>query len=103
MLGPSIIVHARSPRCSSTSASVPLRSVVAVIAMVIVLRVNAFIALIGAALLVSLLAPGPLGEKAARVAGAFGSVCGGIGIVIALAVAAFGDADWLLPASGDPA
>jgi H+/gluconate symporter-like permease len=62
-----------------------LIGVIAVIAMVIVLRVNAFIALIGAALLVSLLAPGPLAEKASRVAGAFGAVCGGIGIVIALA------------------
>ncbi len=59
--------------------------VVAVIAMVVIGRVNAFIALIGAALLVSILAPGPLAGKAARVAGAFGAVCGGIGIVIALA------------------
>jgi len=59
--------------------------VVTVIGMIVVLRVNAFVALIGAALLVSLLAPGPLAGKAARVAGAFGSVCGGIGIVIALA------------------
>jgi H+/gluconate symporter-like permease len=59
--------------------------VVAVIAMIVILRVNAFIALIGAALLVSLLAPGPMSTKAARVATAFGGVCGGIGIVIALA------------------
>ncbi len=59
--------------------------VVAVIAMIVFLRVNAFVALIGAALLISILAPGPLASKAARVAGAFGGVCGGIGIVIALA------------------
>jgi len=59
--------------------------VVAVIAMIVFLRVNAFVALIGAALLISILAPGPLASKAARVASAFGGVCGGIGIVIALA------------------
>ncbi|UCD51824.1 MAG: hypothetical protein JSW27_04155 [Phycisphaerales bacterium] len=59
--------------------------VVAVIAMIVFLRVNAFVALIGAALLISIMAPGPIASKAARVAGAFGGVCGGIGIVIALA------------------
>jgi H+/gluconate symporter-like permease len=59
--------------------------IVAVVVLIVVLRVNAFIALIGAALLVSFLAPGAMGDKAARVASAFGGVCGGIGIVIALA------------------
>jgi H+/gluconate symporter-like permease len=59
--------------------------IVTVVALIVVLRVNAFVALIGAALLVSLLAPGPVSTKAARVAEAFGAVCGGIGIVIALA------------------
>ncbi|MBW8039857.1 MAG: gluconate permease [Planctomycetes bacterium] len=56
-----------------------------VIGMIIVLRVNAFVALITAAIVVSLLAPGDLAEKITRVAGAFGSVVGAIGIVIALA------------------
>jgi H+/gluconate symporter-like permease len=58
---------------------------VTVIGMIIVLRVNAFVALITAAILVSLLAPGALGEKIARVAAAMGSTAGKIGIVIALA------------------
>ena len=62
-----------------------LIGVAVLIAMIIVLRVNAFIALISAAILISLLSPGELAEKVARVAGAFGSVVGSIGIVIALA------------------
>jgi len=57
-----------------------------VIGMIVVLRINAFIALISAALVVSLLAPGPLAEKVSRVAQAFGKTAGDIGIVIALAV-----------------
>jgi len=59
--------------------------VAVLIAMIIVLRVNAFIALITAAIIVSLLSPGDLSEKVARAADAFGSVVGAIGIVIALA------------------
>lgn len=62
-----------------------LVGVVIVIGLIIVLRVNAFIALITAAIVVSLLAPGPIEEKMSRVAIAFGSVVGSIGIVIALA------------------
>ena len=62
-----------------------LIGVVVVIGMIIVLRVNAFIALITAAMLISLLSPGEPAEKIKRVAGAFGGVVGGIGIVIALA------------------
>jgi len=58
---------------------------VTVIGMIIVLRVNAFIALITAAMLVSLLSPGELPEKISRVAKAFGDTAAGIGIVIALA------------------
>jgi len=58
---------------------------VTVIGMIIVLRVNAFIALITAAMLVSLLSPGALAEKVGRVAKAFGNTAAGIGIVIALA------------------
>jgi gluconate:H+ symporter, GntP family len=56
-----------------------------VIGMIIGLRINAFVALITAALTVSLLAPGEVADKVARVASAFGSTAGGIGIVIAMA------------------
>jgi GntP family gluconate:H+ symporter len=57
-----------------------------VIFMIAALRLNAFIALITSAIIVSLLAPGELAEKISRVAAAFGQTAGGIGIVIALAV-----------------
>lgn len=60
--------------------------VAVVIGMIVVLRINAFMALISAALLVSLMAPGPLAERVSRVAEAFGKTAGSIGIVIALAV-----------------
>jgi gluconate:H+ symporter, GntP family len=56
-----------------------------VIGMIIGLRINAFVALISAALVVSLMAPGEVADKIARVASAFGSTAGGIGIVIAMA------------------
>ena len=56
-----------------------------VIGLIMALRLNAFFALITAALVVSLLAPGELSEKVGRVATAFGSTAGSIGIVIALA------------------
>ena len=59
--------------------------IVVVVGMIIVLRINAFIALITAAIVVSLLAPGDPAEKIKRVAEAFGSAAGKIGIVIALA------------------
>ena len=62
-----------------------ITGVVVVIGLIIVLRVHAFIALITTAILVSLLAPGELSEKISRVATAFGSTVGAIGIVIALA------------------
>lgn len=62
-----------------------LIGIVTVVGMIIVLRVNAFIALITAAIVVSLLSAGELGEKIARVAEAFGSSAGKIGIVIAMA------------------
>ncbi|MHC4324506.1 MAG: GntP family permease, partial [Planctomycetota bacterium] len=57
-----------------------------VILMITLLRMNAFIALITSAVVVSLLAGGDLAEKISRVAAAFGSTAGSIGIVIALAV-----------------
>lgn len=56
-----------------------------VIGMIVIVRINAFLALITAALIVSLLAPGAFAEKISRVAEAFGSTAGQIGIVIALA------------------
>ncbi len=56
-----------------------------VISMIMIFRINAFIALITAAFVVSLLAPGDLAEKISRVAVAFGSTAGKIGIIIALA------------------
>src|SRR5437899_814946 len=52
---------------------------------IVVLRLNAFLALITAAIVVSLLAPGEPGVKIARVAEGFGRTAGTIGIVIALA------------------
>ncbi|TKJ36289.1 MAG: gluconate permease [Planctomycetes bacterium B3_Pla] len=58
-----------------------------VIGMIVILRINAFIALISAALIVSMLAPAvPLTEKVSSVAAEFGKTAGKIGIVIALAV-----------------
>jgi len=57
-----------------------------VILMITRLRMNAFIALISSAVVVSLLSPGDLAEKISRVAEAFGDTAGSIGIVIALAV-----------------
>ena len=53
--------------------------------MIVVLRINAFLALIISALAVSLLSPGTAAEKITRVAEAFGNTAGGIGIVIAMA------------------
>ena len=60
-----------------------LSGVAVVISMIMVLRINAFIALISAAILVSLMSPGT--GKISRVAEAFGASAGGIGIVIAMA------------------
>ncbi|MHC4403718.1 MAG: GntP family permease [Planctomycetota bacterium] len=59
--------------------------IVTVVGMIIVLRVNAFVALITSAMLVSLMSAGELSEKIQRVADAFGGTAGNIGIVIALA------------------
>lgn len=59
--------------------------VAVVLGMIIVFRINAFVALITAAIVVSLLAPGEVGAKISRVADAFGRSAGAIGIVIALA------------------
>ncbi|MBC8876749.1 MAG: gluconate permease [Planctomycetes bacterium] len=60
-----------------------------VLGLIIGLKLNAFLALITAAMVVSLLAVGLLGgdwwDSIARVAGAFGKAAGGIGIVIGMA------------------
>lgn len=52
---------------------------------IVVLRLNAFLALITAAMIVSFMAPGNWAQKSGRVATAFGETAAGIGIVIALA------------------
>src|SRR3989442_15765320 len=52
---------------------------------IVVLRLNAFLALIIAAIVVSLLAPGEPAVKIARVAAGFARTAGTVGIVIALA------------------
>lgn len=56
-----------------------------VIGLIISLKMNAFIALMVSAIAVSLLAPGPMTDKIARVAAAFGSAAGKFGIVVGLA------------------
>lgn len=62
-----------------------LVGLVLVVGGIVVLRVHAFLALISAATVVSLLAPGAWSEKIPRIAQAFGSTMASIGIVIALA------------------
>lgn len=62
-----------------------LIGLVTVIGGIVVLRMHAFLALISAAIIVSLLAPGEWSEKMPRVAEAFGSTAAGVGVVIALA------------------
>ena len=62
-----------------------LIGMVTVVGAIAILRLNAFVALIGAAIVVSLLAPGEAVVKITRVAEGFGRTAGGIGIVIALA------------------
>ncbi|EAQ82324.1 GntP family permease [Blastopirellula marina] len=56
-----------------------------VLGLIIVLRANAFIAMLVAAMVVSLMADGSVQDKFSRVASAFGGMAGGVGIVIALA------------------
>jgi GntP family gluconate:H+ symporter len=58
---------------------------VTVVGMIVVLRMNSFLALITAAMLVSLLAPGEPAQKIERVAVAFGAMAGKIGVLVALA------------------
>jgi GntP family gluconate:H+ symporter len=62
-----------------------LAGLVVVVGGIVILRMHAFLALICAATVVSLLAPGAWGDKIPRVAEAFGATAAGVGIVIALA------------------
>lgn len=59
--------------------------IVTILVLIIGLKLNAFLALIVSAMVVSLLAPGPMVDRIARVADAFGTSAGKIGIAIALA------------------
>jgi len=59
--------------------------VAVVIGMMVAARINAFIALITASMVVSVLSPGDLTGKIGRVATAFGATAASVGIVIALA------------------
>ncbi len=59
--------------------------IASVLGLILVLRVNAFLALIISAIIVSLLAPGAVEDKIARVASSFGKSAGNIAIVIGLA------------------
>jgi len=56
-----------------------------VIGAIVVLRINAFLALIGTAIVVSLLTPGAPAERITRVADGFARTAGSVGIIIALA------------------
>ena len=56
-----------------------------VVGLIAVARLHAFLALLAAALVVSLLAPLPAAEAVARVVEAFGATAGAIGVVIAFA------------------
>lgn len=62
-----------------------LVGVVTVIGLIVGFRLHAFLALVVAAIVVSLMAPGDPATKIARVAEGFGATAGSIGIVIALA------------------
>ncbi|MFV1964905.1 MAG: GntP family permease [Pirellulaceae bacterium] len=75
----------REPANISRAMIILAIGIATVLALIIVFKINPFIALITAAMVVSLCAPGPLGIKIERVAIAFGEMAGKIGIVIALA------------------
>jgi hypothetical protein len=72
------------PEAAAGSVARPLIilliGVAIVLGLIIVLKVNAFLALISAAIFVSLCAPGDMGDKIERVARAFGSTAGGIAL-----------------------
>jgi len=64
---------------------VMIAGIATVLTLIIAFKTNAFLALITAAIVVSVLAPGEMPEKIQRVAIEFGKSTGNIGIVIALA------------------
>jgi GntP family gluconate:H+ symporter len=75
-----------APKPASTHALwILVAGLATVLGLIIGLKANAFIALITAGMVVSVLAPGPWADKISRVAVAFGTSTGKIGIVIALA------------------
>jgi len=65
--------------------AIMIMGVAVVLGAIIFGKINAFLAMITAAILVSLCAPGPIADKVERVARSFGGLCGSIGIVIAMA------------------
>src|SRR5437867_237877 len=69
-------------------ALILLIGMAAILGAILLLRLNAFLALIIAAIVVSLLAPGEPAVKIARVAEGFGRTAGSIGVIIALAAIA---------------
>lgn len=62
-----------------------LAGLIVVIGGIVVLKLNAFISLIAAAIVVSVMSPGPWGEKMTSVMQGFGDTAKGVGILIALA------------------
>src|SRR5213078_2629362 len=72
-------------RSSMHPAVILLVGIATILGAILLLRLNAFLALVTAAIVVSLLAPGEPAVKIARVAEGFGRTAGTIGIVIALA------------------
>ncbi len=62
-----------------------LAGFVTILGAIIVLRVHAFLALIAAAIVVAILAPGEPGVKVAVVADGFGRTAGQLGVIVALA------------------
>src|SRR5256885_17185381 len=84
---PPYILH-RPSRSTHHGARMPptlilLVGMATILAGIVLLRLNAFLALIIAAIVVSLLAPGEPAVKIARVAEGFGRTAGTVGIVIA--------------------
>ena len=57
----------------------------AILGGIVLLRVHAFLALVGAAILVALLAPGEPGPRMAVIAAGFGRTAGQLGVIVALA------------------
>src|SRR2546426_8754867 len=76
------------PRAPMPPTLILLIGMATILGAILLLRLNAFLALITAAIVVSVLAPGEPAVKIARVAEGFGRTAGSIGVVIALAAIA---------------